>query len=125
MARIAIMGAMAEELRGLHDAMSRVDVITRAGREFHVGMLDGREVVLAKSGIGKVAAATTAALLVDAFGANRIVFTGVAGGLGAAQVGDVVVADELLQHDMDASPLFPRYEVPMTGRSRFAADAGL
>ena len=125
MARIAIMGAMAEELHGLHDAMSRVEVISRAGRAFHVGVLDGCEVVLARSGIGKVAAATTAALLVDAFGANRIVFTGVAGGLGAAQVGDIVVADALLQHDMDASPLFPRYEVPLTGLSRFPADEAL
>jgi len=40
-------------------------------------------------------------------------------------VGDVVVARELLHHDMDASPLFPRFEVPLTGRSRFASDAAL
>jgi len=41
------------------------------------------------------------------------------------QVGDEVVARELLHHDMDASPLFPRFEVPLTGRSRFAADTAL
>jgi adenosylhomocysteine nucleosidase len=40
-------------------------------------------------------------------------------------VGDVVIARELLQHDMDASPLFPRFEVPLTGRSRFGTDSDL
>jgi adenosylhomocysteine nucleosidase len=86
----------------------------------------GREVVLVLAGIGKVAAATTAALLLDRFAVDALLFTGVAGGLGdGVQVGDVVVAAELLQHDMDASPLFPRWEVPLTGRSRFPADAAL
>jgi len=83
-------------------------------------------VLLVLSGIGKVAAATTAALLLDRFAVSGLLFTGVAGGLGpGVQVGDVVVADQLLQHDMDASPLFPRWEVPGTGRSHFAADAAL
>jgi len=81
--------------------------------------------VLVRCGIGKVAAATTAAVLLDAFDVQALLFTGVAGGLGAAvRVGDIVVARSLLQHDMDASPLFPRWEVPLTGCARFAADAG-
>ena len=47
-----------------------------------------------------------------------------AGGLGeGVRVGDIVVADTLLQHDMNAEPLFPRWEVPLTGRARFGADA--
>jgi adenosylhomocysteine nucleosidase len=51
------------------------------------------------------------------------VFTGVAGGLGpGVQVGHVVVADSFLQHDMDASPIFPRHEVPLYGTSRFPTD---
>jgi adenosylhomocysteine nucleosidase len=63
---------------------------------------------------------------IDRLGARRVLFTGVAGGLRAGVgVGDVVVADALLQHDLDASPLFPRWEVPLTGRSRFATDPAL
>ena len=74
----------------------------------------GQPVVLVLSGIGKVAAATTAALLLHEVEVERIVFTGAAGGLGAGvRVGDAVVARELLQHDLDASPLFPRFEVPL------------
>lgn len=97
-----------------------------AGREFFVGHLHGRDVVAVLSRIGKVAAATTASVLIQQFGVNRIVFTGVAGGLApGVQVGDVVVADEFLQHDLDASPIFPRYEVPLYGVSRFATDAAL
>ena len=80
--------------------------------------------MLALSGIGMVAAATTAALLLDLVEVGSLLFTGVAGGLGeGVRVGDVVVAEALLQHDLDASPLFPRYEVPLSGRSRFACDA--
>ena len=87
---------------------------------------DGHEVVAVLSRIGKVAAATTATTLIERFGVSRIVFTGVAGGLAPqVNVGDVVVAREFIQHDMDASPLFPRYEVPLTGRSHFPADAAM
>ena len=82
--------------------------------------------VLALSKIGKVAAATTATALIERFGAQRIVFTGVAGGLGnGVQVGDIVVAQDFMQHDFDASPLFPRYEMPMYGKTRFKGDTAL
>jgi len=79
--------------------------------------------VLVLSGIGKVAAATTATLLIEHFKASQIVFTGVAGGLGKnVLVGDLVVANRFLQHDLDVSPLFPKYEVPGYGIAIFEAD---
>lgn len=117
---------MAQELHGLQHRLSDAHCQRRAGREFWLGRLGAHDVVLVLSGIGKVAAATTATLLLaGGFEVDRIVFTGVAGGLGPARVGDIVVADGLVQHDMDASPLFPRYEVPLYGQARFDADAGL
>ncbi len=113
------MAAMPAELFAVLAAMPDEARVTRAGRDFWVGHLHGREVVAVLSRIGKVAAATTATLLLAEFGVTQIVFTGVAGGLGeGVKVGDVVVADALLQHDMDASPLFPRFELPGTDISR-------
>lgn len=123
---IALVSAMHEELAALLAAMPDEQPVRAAGREFWVGHLGGQRVVAVLSRIGKVAAATTATVLLERFGASAVVFTGVAGGLGeGVAVGDVVVATELLQHDLDASPIFPRYEVPLYGRARFAADGAL
>lgn len=124
----AILSALPAEQAGLAAALdpARITRSTHAGRVFLQGMLHGQAVVLALSGIGKVAAATTATALIERFGSTRIVFTGVAGGLGwGVAVGDVVVAREFVQHDMDASPLFPRWEVPGYGRTRWECDAAL
>ena len=123
-APIAIVAAMHEELSALLARMPDEQRVRVAGRDFWVGHLQGQPVVAVLSRIGKVAAAVTATVLLERFGVRAIVFTGVAGGLApGVNVGDVVVATELLQHDMDASPIFPKYEVPLMGRSRFAADA--
>jgi adenosylhomocysteine nucleosidase len=122
--RTAIVSALHDELASVLALMPDEHQQMVGGREFWVGHLHGQDVVAVLSGIGKVAAATTATLLIERFGVKRIVFTGVAGGLGPdVQVGDVVLARSFLQHDMDASPLFPRHEVPGYGRARFEADA--
>ena len=124
--RVAIVAAMPEELSALLQAMPPGQQVQRAGRTFWLSSWCGHEVVAVLSRIGKVAAATTATLLADAFGVGQIWFTGVAGGLGAdVRVGDVVVADALLQHDLDVSPLFPRFEVPGLGVSRLHPPAAL
>jgi adenosylhomocysteine nucleosidase len=126
MTRTAILSALAEEQQGLLELLQHPEKINHAGRDFWQGHLHGQPVVLALSRIGKVAAATTATALIERFDVSRIVFTGVAGGMGeGVQVGDVVVATAFVQHDLDASPLFPRYEVPLYGQSRFACDAAL
>ncbi len=122
----AILSALPEEQSSLVAHLAHPQRVMHAGRAFWLGDLHGRRVVLALSGIGKVAAATTATALIERFGVARIVFTGVAGGVGdGVNVGDVVVAQDYLQHDMDASPLFPRWEVPGYARSRMACDAAL
>ncbi len=126
MAVIGIMSAMHEELAAVLQAMPDEQRVRVAGRDFWVGHWQGHAVVAVLSRIGKVAAATTATVLIERFDVGQMVFTGVAGGLGAGvNVGDVVLARSLVQHDMDASPLFPRHEVPLYGRSRFETDAGL
>jgi adenosylhomocysteine nucleosidase len=123
---IAIVSAMHEELEAVLALMPDERRERVAGREFWVGHLHGQEAVAVLSRIGKVAAATTAAVLAERFGVASIVFTGVAGGLApGVQVGHVVVADSFLQHDLDASPIFPRHEVPLYGTSRFATDREL
>lgn len=122
----AILSALPEEQAGLVQALAQPQRIIHAGRSFWRGELHDRPVVLALSGMGKVAAATTATALIERFGAARILFTGVAGGVGdGVHVGDVVVASDYLQHDMDASPLFPRWELPGYGAARLACDTAL
>jgi adenosylhomocysteine nucleosidase len=126
MTRTAIVSPMHEELRALLPLLQNPNRELLAGREFHTGEIHGRPVVLVLSGIGKVAAAMTTTLLLQHHQVGQVLFTGVAGGLGAGiRVGDIVVARQLMQHDMDASPLFPRFEVPLTGRARFDADVGM
>ena len=122
----AIVSALHEELAAVLNLMPDEQQQRVGGRTYWRGHLYGQEVVAVLSGIGKVAAATTATALIERFGVQRIVFTGVAGGLApGVRVGDVVVAQQFLQHDMDASPIFPRHEVPGYGRSTFEADADL
>ena len=76
----AIVSALHEELAAVLDLMPDEQQQTFGGRTFWRGHLHGHDVVAVLSGIGKVAAATTATVLVERFGVQRIVFTGVAGG---------------------------------------------
>ena len=126
MSPIGIVSAVHEELAAVLAALPDEQRVQVAGRDFWQGHWHGRPVVAVLSRIGKVAAATTATALIERFGVGQIIFTGVAGGLGpGVNVGDVVLARSFVQHDMDASPLFPKHEVPLYGRSRFQTDADL
>lgn len=115
--------AMQEEQTGLAQFLSNKTCIHLANKDFLIGDLWGHPVVCVLSGIGKVAAASTSSLLLQHFLAEKIVLTGVAGACDPKlRVGDIVIADRLVQHDMDASPLFPRFEIPLSGKTYFDTD---
>lgn len=118
--RLGIMGAMPEEMELLIAVIQDKEIIEHGSRVFYKGMLYDQEVVAVFSRWGKVAAATTAVSLITEFQVDRIVFTGVAGGIAPdVNVGDVVIAQRLFQHDMDARPLMRRFEIPLTGKTSF------
>jgi adenosylhomocysteine nucleosidase len=120
---LAILSALLDEQRGLLEQLTDPRKVRRAGRTFWCGQWQGHEVVLALTKVGKVAAAITTTVVIEAFQVQRVVFTGVAGGLGTGvKVGDVVVAREFIHHDLDSSPLFARYEIPLYGSATLSCD---
>ncbi|MDR3397105.1 MAG: 5'-methylthioadenosine/adenosylhomocysteine nucleosidase [Pandoraea sp.] len=118
---LGIVAALHEEIADLLAEMAPGAHVEHIGmRDYHVGKLHGHDCVIVLARIGKVAAAATTTALIHRFNVDEIVFTGLAGGLAhGLAIGDVVVADTLVQHDMDASPLFPRFEIPLLGRATF------
>src|SRR3954469_12327356 len=101
--RIGIISALQEEQHGLVEAMEGTATLSHGMRSYTTGKLWGVDAVCVLSRIGKVAAAMTATMLIERFGVTHIVFTGVAGaGDPGIRVGDIVIADTLVQYDMDA-----------------------
>jgi adenosylhomocysteine nucleosidase len=102
--RIGIIGAMDEEVDLLRSKMADIEEINLAGSEFYNGKIDNQEVVLLKSGIGKVNAAMGTALLIEKFHPDVIINTGSAGGFHKElNVGDVVISTEVRHHDVDVT----------------------
>lgn len=117
---IGIMGAMPEEIHHLTQHLTSGTARDSGMRTYYRGDLFGIPTVVIFSRWGKVAAATTVTNLILEYGVKEIIFTGVAGALHAdLQIGDVVVGKNLYQHDMDATPLMPRFEIPLLGRQFF------
>lgn len=124
--KIGVISALREEQAGLIEIMQDAVRHQRGMRDYVSGRLWGIESVCVLSRIGKVAVAATTATLIERFGVTHVIFTGVAGAAATdVRIGDIVVASQLVQHDMDASPLFPRFEVPLTGLSHFFSDKAL
>ncbi|OLQ94553.1 5'-methylthioadenosine/S-adenosylhomocysteine nucleosidase [Vibrio ponticus] len=100
--RTAIVGAMDVEIEGLLPKLTNVEQKTIGKHLFHIGQLNGKPVVVTKSGVGKVNAALTTTLLATEFGVDSIVFTGIAGA-SAPELDpmDVVISTALVQHDVD------------------------
>ncbi len=124
--KIGIMGAMPEEVDVLRKQMTDISEVDYGGRKYYLGKINNTDVVLVFSRWGKVAAAASATSLIDKFEINQLIFTGVAGAVSPKlKIGDVVIGEEFYQHDMNASPLFAKHVVPLTGITFFKADSAL
>ncbi|MGD8205725.1 5'-methylthioadenosine/S-adenosylhomocysteine nucleosidase [Pantoea sp. FN0305] len=102
--KAGIIGAMEQEVTLLRDKIENRQTISVAGCEIYTGTLNGVEVALLKSGIGKVSAALGTALLLERCRPDFIINTGSAGGLDSSlKVGDIVISDEVRYHDADVT----------------------
>lgn len=124
---IGIIGAMDEEVAMLKEKLTEVQVETKAAMDFYKGKLEGKDVVVVRSGIGKVNAAMCAQILADVYHADHVINTGIAGSLKAEiNIGDIVLSTDALQHDMDATGFgYEPAEIPLMGKKTFEADASL
>lgn len=121
---IGIIGAMEEEVIALKSEMENVDATEYASMAFCHGTLCGKEAVVVRSGVGKVNAGICTQLLIDKFGVNKIIHTGIAGSLNTAiDIGDIVISSDAVQHDIDASVFGnPVGQVPNMDTLSFPAD---
>lgn len=124
---IGIIGAMHEEIIELKGLMENIEEINLASFTYFKGKLEGKNVVLVESGIGKVNSAVCTTLLLQEFNVEKLIFTGVAGGIGdQINVGDIVISTDLVQHDVDVSAFGLNLGViPRMKNSFFLADAEL
>ena len=115
--RIAIMGAMEQEIQMLTEDLMHKKMVVKGGITFYKGKLEGQKVVILKAGVGKVNAAYSSAILFENFKVSALLFTGVAGGVGPEiQPGDVVLAEQLVQYDFgklerDQFTVWPFYPI--------------
>lgn len=124
---IGIIGAMEEEVSALKEAMEISETVEKASMLFCKGTLRGKDVVVVRSGVGKVNAGICAQILVDVFDVDMLINTGIAGSLDARiDIGDMVISTEAVHHDMDAT-IFgdPAGQVPRMDTLAFPADAEL
>ncbi|MBT8343742.1 MAG: 5'-methylthioadenosine/adenosylhomocysteine nucleosidase [Sulfurovum sp.] len=96
------MGAMPEEIEPIIDKLDNVETMVYGANKYYEGSYHGQEVVVAYSKIGKVFATLTATILLEKFGCNTLLFSGVAGAINdELQIGDLIIARSLCQHDLD------------------------
>ena len=121
---VGIIGAMEIEVETLKKHMKIRRTVNKAHMEFCEGVLGGKEVVVVRSGIGKVNAAVCTQILVDDFGVEGVINTGIAGSLKAEiNIGDLVLSTDVLHHDMDATGFgYPLGQIPQMDIFSFKAD---
>jgi len=124
---IGIIGAMNEEVELLLVGMKPSETVKQTGLTYVAGEWLGKQIVVCKSGVGKVNAAVTTQILIDRFQVDKIIFTGVAGAVHPElNIGDIVISSVCVQHDMDVTALgFERGVIPYQETSAFPADETL
>ena len=124
---IGIIGAMDEEVAQIVEIMQVERKENKACMTFMAGKLNGKDVVVVRSGIGKVNAAVCTQILVDDFNADYVINTGIAGSLKAEiNIADIVISSDVLHHDMDATGFgYPLGQIPRMDVLSFEADKKL
>ena len=127
MKKIGIIGAMDEEILALRNEMEQVKETEVASMTFCEGILSGKEVVLVRSGIGKVNMAVCAQILATQFQVDCVLNTGIAGSLcNDINIGDIVISTDAMQHDFDATVFgYKKGEIPRMETSTFVADEAM
>lgn len=121
--RVGIICAMEEEVGMLAEFIPDRTVIRMGMRDYYSGTLWGVPVVLVYSRMGKVAAAATTTNMILEFDIAEIIFIGVAGSSSQnINIGDIVIGKSLYQHDLDASPIFRKHEIPLLERTFINTD---
>lgn len=124
---IGIIGAMEQEVSRIKEMMKEVKITTKASMDFYEGILEGKKVVVVRSGIGKVNAGMCTQILADIYGAEAVINTGIAGSLNNdVNIGDIVLSTDVLHHDMDAVNFgYPLGQIPQMDVFSFQADEEL
>lgn len=127
MKKIALIGAMDEEVALLKQQMQEVKVSQKAGLEFYEGTLVGKNVVIVRCGIGKVNAALCTQLLISEYDVDAVINTGVAGAIyHDLEIGDIVISSDAMHHDFDTTVFGHSMGViPRMDSSVFKADDDL
>jgi len=103
--KVAIIGAMEEEVSLLRSKLNYLKTQTIAGFEYYLGEIDGTEIILLRSGIGKVNAAISTTLMLQQYKPDYVINTGSAGGFHTdLNVGDIVISSSVCHHDVDVTP---------------------
>ena len=125
--KIGIIGAMEVEVATLKSNMTVKNTVKKASMEFYEGTIGNTEVVVVRSGIGKVNAGICVQILIDLFNVTHVINTGIAGSLNAdINIGDIVLSTDACYHDVDVTVFgYKKGEIPQIGVATFEADKEL
>lgn len=123
---IGIIGAMEAEIVSIKEDMNIISAKNIIGLDFYMGTLNGQNIVLVRSGVGKVNAAICTQILIDMYAVDTVINVGVAGAIAPdLHIGDIVISDDLVHHDFDTTKLGDEPGEVMGSESYFKADEEL